>query len=471
MVVLASVMVVVGVLTLSNSREGEAVGIDPRPRETFPATPNALLAVTDDEGALASVVVLTLLPEGQGGSIVTVPVNADATAGFGVQRRPLDEFFDAADPEAFTVAVSDMLSITIEQTLIVDPAGLEALLAPIESVSAVLPDAAIDTDAIEPGGSTSTTTTPDTTSPGTTTPGAVPGSTDSGSNGSGSNGSGPNGSGLPTTTQPESGAVDAELDGVVVSAGPQVLDMAQVVDVLTAVDESVPTYDQHSLDVAIWSALASTAPVDSPPEPVTTDADGRPVPPGSVEELLAELFQGVVGVRDIAADPPPEATNPTGADVVVLDRSDAMLVFASISPALMSTPNVGPKFRIVAQYSDEQLAASGGLYATNSDVARELIARLLFVQANIVSVDTASASAPAVTLIQVSDPRLLEEATKTGETLFGTVEVVVASTVLEGVDQVVTLGESYLAREAAAAQDGEVLPEETVPGSTVDVDG
>jgi hypothetical protein len=156
------------VLTLSNSREGEAVGIDPRPRETFPATPNALLAVTDDEGALASVVVLTLLPEGQGGSIVTVPVNADATAGFGVQRRPLDEFFDASDPEAFAVAVSDMLSITIEQTLIVDPAGLEALLAPIESVSAVLPDAAIDTDAIEPGGSTSTTTTPTRTTPTTT---------------------------------------------------------------------------------------------------------------------------------------------------------------------------------------------------------------------------------------------------------------------------------------------------------------
>ncbi len=85
-----------------------------------------------------------------------------------------------------------------------------------------------------------------------------------------------------------------------------------------------------------------------------------------------------------------------------------------------------------------------GSYDTNSDVARELIAGLLFVQANIVSVDTASAVAPAVTLIQVSDPRLIEEATKTSETLFGPVEVVLAPTVLEGVDQVVTLGESYL---------------------------
>ena len=184
------------------------------------------------------------------------------------------------------------------------------------------------------------------------------------------------------------------------------------------------------------------------------------------------MFQGPVGVRDIAADPPPEATNPTGDDVVVLDRADSMLVFASISPALMSTPNIGPKFRIVAQYSDEQLAAAGGLYATNSDVARELIGRLLFVQANIVSVDTATAVAPAVTLIQVSDPRSSRRRPRPARRLFGPVEVVVATTVLEGVDQVVTLGESYLASKRQLPQDRRrVLPEETVPGTTVDGDG
>ena len=44
---------------------------------------------------------MTLLPEGQGGSVVTVPVNADSTAGFGLQRRPLDESFDPADIEGF----------------------------------------------------------------------------------------------------------------------------------------------------------------------------------------------------------------------------------------------------------------------------------------------------------------------------------------------------------------------------------
>ena len=294
MVIAASVMAAVGAVTLYNSQEGEAVGVDTRPRETFPATPNALLAVTDDQGALASVVVLTLLPEGQGGSIVTVPVNADATAGFGLQRRPLNEFFDPSDPDGFTAAVSDMLSITIEQTLIVDPAGLEALLAPIESVSVVLPDAAIDTDAVTPGGSTTTTTSPDT----------VPDSTD-----------------RSRTTLGSSGP---DHDAAAVGCGrrrarrcrrvsrPADPPTTQVVDVLTAIDESVPAYDQHPLDVAMWTALASTAPVDSPPEPVTTDADGRPVPPSSVEELLTELFQGIVGVRDLAADSPARGDESNG---------------------------------------------------------------------------------------------------------------------------------------------------------------
>ena len=76
LVVAAGAMFVIGVITLSNSQEGEAVGVDERPRVRFPATPNAVLAVTDERGRLASLVVTTLLPEGQGGSIVTMPVDS-----------------------------------------------------------------------------------------------------------------------------------------------------------------------------------------------------------------------------------------------------------------------------------------------------------------------------------------------------------------------------------------------------------
>ena len=137
LIVAAGAMFVVGVVTLSNSQEGEAVGVDTRPRVQFPATPNALLAVTDENGQLASVVVMTLLPEGQGGSIVTVPVNADSTAGFGLQRRPLDESFDADDVEGLVASVEEMLAITVQRAAIVDAEGLEALLPTVEALSLI----------------------------------------------------------------------------------------------------------------------------------------------------------------------------------------------------------------------------------------------------------------------------------------------------------------------------------------------
>ena len=90
----------IGVLTLSNSQDGEAVGVETRPVTTLPVTPNALLVVEDGDGALVSLTVMTLLPDGTGGTIVGVPVNADATAAFGGQRRPLDELYAAAELEA-----------------------------------------------------------------------------------------------------------------------------------------------------------------------------------------------------------------------------------------------------------------------------------------------------------------------------------------------------------------------------------
>ena len=449
LVIVAAVLLTVGIVTLSNSQEGEAVGVDTRPIETFPATPNALLAVTDDDGRLASVVVMTLLPEGQGGSVVTVPVNADASSGFGLQRRPLNEAFDPSDPEAFVATVEDMLSITIERSAVVDPAGLEALLEPLGSVQVSLPDAVIDTDAVDTGERVLATTDPDDTDP---------------------DGPVPDGSVL------ERGASEiVGDDGVIVTAGPQILETAQAVEVLTAIDDSVPAYDQHPLDVAMWSAIAQRAPINVPPEPVATDDQGRPVAPDTVGDLAALLFDGVVGVRDIAVSPSTATTNPTDADVVVLDHSDSVLVFAQISPSLVSTPNTGSKARVEVLFTDDQLARADGLYETNADVAREMVQLVLFLQGNVVSVDTSATGAPDLTIVEVADPALLEEAITTAELLYGAAEVRLATTVLDGVDLVVILGRSYLERAVGAAANSSgasgIEPDESTPAGTVEGDG
>ena len=319
---------------------------------------------------------------------MTVPVNADATSGFGLQRRPLNESFDPSDPEAFVAAVEDMLSITIERSAVVDPAGLEALLEPLGPVQVVLPDAVIDTDAIDTGDQVFATTVPDDTVVNDTVPDDT----------------------LPDTTDPDSSVPDdgesqvVGDDGVIVTAGPQILETAQVVEVLTAIDESVPAYDQHPLDVAMWSAIAQLAPISVPPEPVTTDAQGSPVAPDTVGDLASLLFDGPVGVRDLAVSPSTAMTNPTDSDVVVLDRNDSVLVFAQISPSLVSTPNTGSKVRVEVSFTDDQLAQTDGLYETNSDVAREMVRLVLFLQGNVVSVDTSPSGAPEVTLVEVADP-------------------------------------------------------------------
>ena len=424
----AAVMFVVGVVTLSNSQEGEAVGVDTRPREVFPATPNALLVVTDETGRLGSVVVLTLLPGGAGGSIVTLPPNADSSAGFGVQRRPLDALFDPERPDDFVLAVEDMLSITLERSAIVGPDEFASLIEPLGSVQVVLPDAVIDSDPSDPAA------VPD---------GDVDDAVDD--------------------------AVDGVVDGVVVTAGPQTLSPDDVAVVLTAIDDSVSAGAQHPIDVAMWSAITDATPLIS--AGASSNVDAVSSPPATVEQLVVQLLSGEVAVRDIASSEPSAAINPTDADVLVLDRADAALVFAQVSPALVSTPNPGLKIRVEAQYTDEQLAQTEGLFDSTSDVARGFIDQMLVLQNNVVSADTIGGGAPEVTVIVVADPRRLEETQAAAEVLFGRAEVLVAEVVLEGVDLEITLGMTYLIREMVRVGVGVddvpgTVPDGTAPSAT-----
>lgn len=416
LVLAASAMFVVGVVTLSNSQEGEAVGVDTRPRVELPSTPNALLALTDEDGELASVVVMTLLPEGQGGSVVTVPVNADSTAGFGLQRRPLNEAFDATDVEGFVVSVEDMLSISLQRAEFVDVAGLEAMLPSIDSLQLVLPNEVVDTR----GGG-----------------------------------------------------------GSISPSGPQTFTAGELTTILAAIDDDAEVDVSHANDVAVWEALARTAPVDVPPEPVALDDFGRPIAPDTVGELVERMWQGEVTVRDLLLRPIDDIENPTAVDVVLIDRRDSTLVFAQVSPGLVSTPNTGLKARIVANFTDEELEAADGLYESSAELTIELIGRLLFLSGNIVSVETAGTGVPPITIIEVVDESQLEETIAAAETLLGGAEVSVATTVLEGVDVQITLGMSYLEHELARAgpagpSDVEVsdsvAPSTEVPG-TVAVDG
>jgi hypothetical protein len=250
-------------------------------------------------------------------------------------------------------------------------------------------------------------------------------------------------------------------------AGEQELRGLLVIDALTASDATGASYDHHDVDVAVWTGLAANAPVPVSSE-ISRDEFGDPLPPEDVDALVQRLWEGPVQARDldtIPFDVPADGDGDVAAelDVVRIDHRDTVLVFAQISPALVSTPNPALSFRLEIGFTDEELLAGGGEFETVSDLARQLIGELLFFQANVVSVDlidTAGGS-PTTTHIAVAEVRFLADGKEFAPILFGDSDVVVATELIDGVDIVVTLGTDYLRREVE--RDGTTEPESEDP--------
>ena len=418
LVVAAAAGFVVGVVTLTNSQEGEAVGVDDRPRIELPDTPNGLLVVVGADGELASLAVATLLPDGTGGSLALVPTNADVNAGFGDEPQTVGAAWSSVDPtddtelEEFATEVGAMLSIAIDQTGVYDGPALVAALAPIDLVEAELPVAVLDSDAIG--------------------------------------------------------------SGVVSEAGDQVLRRSEAVDALVAVDAFLSPIDQHALDVAVWTALVAATPVGD--VDVTPATDGSVPPPSSFDELLERLLAGPVIARDLAlAEVLADPSGDLGGEVAVVDRRDALLVFGQVSPTRVLTPNAALTFRIDSDITEGQLAASDVKFESIPEMMRNLIGELLFFQSNPVSIDSVPGDDPAevVTRLEVTQQQFVSDVEALAEFVFGEFEVVLADEVIEGIDVVVTLGTGYLdfrtAVDAAMIEDP-AAEEPAETGSSVDSD-
>lgn len=389
LLVVSVVLVAVAAVTLRTSEEGEAVERDTRPVVTFPSTPNAAIAVVDEESRLSSLVVATLDPSGAGGSVAIVPTNVDTSSGFGSERLPLSrrpyEPGSEVDVEALMTELESVLSLTIERGIVLGPDELQQLVEPLGELTVDLPENVVDSDRL-----------------GT---------------------------------------------GIIQTEGETTLRTSEIVDVFTAIDAEGAAYDHHDVDVVMWNALAGAVSANPFDVDVPIDEFERPIPPTSAEDLVERLFGGPVGVREVDIDPAAAvgAPNPDDTDFVVVDRRDALLVFGQVSPALVSTPNQALAFQLVAPYTDEQLAlAADG--ASSAEIMRQLIGELLFLQGNVVSVQTAprAEGAPERTQIDVADERFLDDVESSTKVLFGPSDVVLADTILDGADVVVTLGTAYL---------------------------
>jgi hypothetical protein len=209
-----------------------------------------------------------------------------------------------------------------------------------------------------------------------------------------------------------------------ITAGTAVLDASGAAMVLTGgAGIGEETVRKANLE-ALWAGVATAI---GPGRPVATTLPT--VPPVDFDAFVSQLFSGPVQSRGLSTIALTPEQNPNGLDIVQLDRSEAVFVFASIAPGSMSAPGLGPIIRIEAP--------------PGYDVQVKLtMDKLLYLTANVVSVDTSHAPQPE-TIFFVPDEANRIRA-QTTDVIFGDVVFGEPTVRVDGVDVTIVLGTTYL---------------------------
>ena len=231
-------------------------------------------------------------------------------------------------------------------------------------------------------------------------------------------------------------------------SGEQVtIDASRAAQILTTQSDVIANHELAPAIDAVWEAIA-----DQIGSGFGTQSNGTDVPL-SLDELVQSIFSGPVGARSLSWRLPLSEENPRAVDALLLDVGDLLLVFAQIAPNKVSAPNPSFNFRIESYFSDEQLAPYG---VNNADIASELIVSLLFMQSNVISVETSNTGAPSATVGSVARDAAVETLTESWSLVFGDIELRPTDEVIAQVDVTVVLGEDYLEfREQRLGQGGQ----------------
>lgn len=289
--------IVLGANRLLNETGGDSV--DNRPTTKIPTTPTALVAVTNARGQVASMAMLALDPSGRGGSIVSVPVGANAEIPkSGTVHRVADSYTGAADPAAGLAAlradVEGLLNVSFTAADDVTAAELAVLLGPVGERKVNLPSPVLDTQA-----------------DGTTVE--------------------------------------------VAPAGESTLAPDRVASALAAVQDGVAESSRLPVVKELWTAVASAGVAAMTDTTVPSDAAGA-AEPADIAGYVSALLSGPVQVWQLEAslitDP---VRNPANADLYELDGGEVIMVMASIAPSAIALVSNSLALMIDTPYDDSSL--------------------------------------------------------------------------------------------------------------------
>lgn len=151
--VAAPTLLYVGAKAISNSTAGQNVQSDLPPEQAFPQTPTAMLATVSATNELTSVTVLVLAPDAdvspagydqRGGSMVSVPINADN--GSGEKVLSLHDSYALGGEDQLRTDLESAINLTIDFSAVMTADQFAALLTGLPAVQATFPRDVLGTD-------------------------------------------------------------------------------------------------------------------------------------------------------------------------------------------------------------------------------------------------------------------------------------------------------------------------------------
>lgn len=416
---------VLAVDALRTSREGRNAIGELLPLATLPPTPGVLLATIDDMDAVTSMTVLALAPPvggepARGGTAVSVPVTAEANLSSGELVNVGDAYL-AGGVEELQSATEGLLGVTLAATIVADETTTARLLERVAPLELDLPEDVHDTTAVG-------------------------------------------------------------RDLTIFPAGPAQLgadDVAALLLAHTADDTADELYERSA---AVWSAISdrlgdglaadgspmppvepgdgltiettSTVSEPDPADPSSTVAptsSAVPIDPTADPDGFVDSFlSGPVGFYRLN----PEPVTSAGIERTRLNLAEVNYVMATVLPGAIS-----PSFNSITFYVRSPL--------DDPALTLEAVAMLIFSGANVVLVtENPTLPVPEETTLQVVNEDDMRDARRFAQA-FGAFDEIEPEVRIDGVDAILTLGESFRQLMAGAASTPTTTDgtDATVPGS------
>jgi hypothetical protein len=383
--------VVAGANLLLNSSGGHSV--DSNQQLKIPSTPTALLATVNDGNEVTTLTVFVLAPQGVGGTIISLAANTRAEVLGNESPRRLADSYSQGGLAAIALDTEGALDVTFASVGALGAGDVTSLLSIVPSIHAQFDQPVVNT----------TMSTPP--------PPPVP--------------------------------VDTEL----FPAGAIELTPNQAASVLTATRDGEAESARLVRTKSIWTGVAAAVGGGVAVDPTLLTATTIPdLVPTDIASFIRLVFAGPVQVWQLNAETLSGVDNPLGIDLYALDRSEVLLLMASVAPSSLSGVNGGFAVQIDSPFSDV-------------NISHAVVERLTYLGIGVALVREVAGPPAQETVFRYSDKAAIEGFQASLESVLGSLKYDTIKQPVEGISAQIVLGQDFVDFIATSP----TLPATTIP--------